>query len=775
MTWLVRPADEADVDRLAQALGMPRAIARLMWLRGYTTPEVARAFLASRDSLDYLKSPVATDGMERAIARIRRAVDRQESMVIYGDYDCDGVTSSTLLYRYLARGMKANARAYLPDRFKDGYGVTPAAVERLAAEGVTLIVTCDNGISAHPAAAAAQACGIDLIVTDHHQVPEELPNVYSIVHPQVEFAHLKDLAGVGVAYLLTLALEGGFTPRMETFLDLVAIGTVADMVPLNGPNRPLVWAGIERMRSGKMLPGVRALGEITRTTWSEFSPQHIGFRFGPRLNAAGRLETPDVGFKLLSTNDAAEALRYAQDLDQINVQRRELNAELEAEILARIERELDLDAEPFVVLGDARYHHGVTGIVAGRIKERYRVPVLLFSDHGDGVWKGSGRSPEGLHLYEALHACREHLLGFGGHAQAAGCSALGTELVPLRKALNRHVEELGWSRPADIVWLDALLPFREADEALLGYLEALEPFGQKNPAPVFGLTHARLLGKRQNGKRVALQIDDGRDVREVIVWRPSPEEPHPIETYGKGWVHLWYQPQINTFRGQRELQYMGQRIEPAEAPAPIDLDVASRRAIAELEDHRGEAAYRLILELPPETRVTVYANRGRKEDLDPRLQEAMRERGAGFTGPARGLVAAPGVVVCVDVPCDEMAWTLLRGRATRLLLAWDEAPVEPDITPRWLQEFYFALVQEPAAPLRELAMRIADEHPLMGLTALSIFREAGLLVERGDEWSVLRAPTNDIPLRHLRSFQTAMEQRAFRERTGRSSLATLLT
>lgn len=772
MTWLLKPADEAEVDRLASALGLPRPVARVMWLRGYAKPEVARAFLASRDSLDYLQTPLATEGMQRAIARIRRAVDRSEPMVVYGDYDCDGVTASTLLYRYLARGMKAHARAYLPDRFKDGYGVTPQAVERLAAEGVKLIVTCDNGISAHPAAAAAAACGVDLVVTDHHQVPEELPHVYSIVHPQVEFAHLKDLAGVGVAYLLTLALEGGFTARMETFLDLVAIGTVADMVPLNGPNRPLVWAGIERMRTGKMLPGVRALGELTCTTWSEFSPQHIGFRFGPRLNAAGRLETPDVGFRLLATNDPAEAMAYAQELDRLNAQRRELNAELEGEILARIERELDLDAEPFVVLADAGYHHGITGIVAGRIKERYRVPVLLFSDHGDGVWKGSGRSPEGLHLYEALHACRKHLLGFGGHAQAAGCSALGTELAPLRQALNRYVSEIGWSRPADIVWLDALLPFHEADEALLGFLETLEPFGQKNPAPVFGLTHARLLGKRVNGKRVALQIDDGQSVREVIAWRPSAEVPHAIEAMGKGWVHLWYQPQINSFRGQRELQYMAQRIEAAEPPAPVDLEVSERRALSELEDRRGEPAHRLLEGLAG--KVTVYANRGRVEDLDPRLVAAMRACRAGFTGPATGLVSDPGVVVCADVPADELAWTMLRARSTRLVLAWDEPEPEPEITPLWLQQFYFALAQEPAVPLRELAMRIAGEHPLLGLTALAIFREAGILVERGAEWSVLRAPLSDIPLRHLRAFQQAMEARAWRERMARAPVATLL-
>lgn len=769
MTWHVRIADEAEVQRIATATGLPRAIARVLWLRGYTSPEVVRAFLASRDSLDFLNSPIMTPGMERAAARIRQAVDRQEAMVVYGDYDCDGVTSSTLLYRYLARGMKANARAYLPDRFKDGYGVTPAAVERLAGQGVKLIVTCDNGISAHAAAEKAQEYGIDLIVTDHHQVPETLPNTYAIVHPQVEFTHLKDLAGVGVAYMLTLALEGGFSARMEHFLDLVAIGTVADMVPLNGPNRSLVWAGIERMRSGKVLPGVKALGDITRTQWQEFGPQHIGFKFGPRLNAAGRLETPEIGFQLLATNDAAEARGLAQRLDAINADRRELNAELEATILARIERELDLDAEPFVLLADEAYHHGITGIVAGRIKERYRVPVLLFSHHGDGIWKGSGRSPEGLHLYEALHAAQAHLIGFGGHAQAAGCSARGEALAPLRDALNRHVREVGWTRPPDAVWLDAELPFAEATFDLLSQLDALEPFGQKNPAPVFGLKHARLIGKRQSGKRVALQIDDGRDVREVVIWRQHAETPHDIEHHS-GWVHLAYQPEINTFRDNRTLQLSVRRIDPAEAPPPIDLGLLATRPAALVEDRRGEVSVAVLAELAADAAVTVYANCAERRDLPDAIQHEMKRLKAGFACPGSGLGGSPGIVVCVDPPCDENAWTALRGSATRVVAAWEAMNETWELTPRWLQGFYEALADSPPIELRTLAMRRAPANPLMGLAAVAIFREAGILVERAREWALLCPPPSEIALRHLKSYQDAMEALAFRARISAADL-----
>lgn len=758
MTWQVRPADEAEVERIASELGLPRAIARALWLREYKTPEAAKFFLSSRSSLDAFKRPISTPGMQRAVARIRTAIEKNEAIVIFGDYDCDGVTSSALLYRYLARGLKGNVRAYLPDRFKDGYGITPQAVERLAAEGTQLIITCDNGISAHAAIAAAAACGVDLIVTDHHQVPEELPTPYAIVHPQVEFTEFRDLAGVGVAFMLILALEGGFTPRMEHFLDILAIGTVADMVPLNGPNRSLVWAGIERLRAGKAVQGVKALAEIAKVNLQDMNAGHIGFRFGPRLNAAGRLETPDVGFKLLSTNDPLEARKLAQQLDVINAQRRVLNAELETQILERIEREVDLNAEPFVVLADANYHHGIIGIVAGRVKERFRVPVLLFSSHGEGVWKASGRSPEGVHLYEALHACREHLLGFGGHAQAAGCSAMEAEIDPLRSALNRYVREIGWTRPADLVWLDAELPFREATSEFLDHLDALEPFGQRNPAPVFGLYQVRIISIRQKGKRVGLQIDDGMDVREVVLWRETPDTPHPIEAHINGWVNLVYQPEINEWNGSRTVQFSVKRIDPAEAPAPIDVTVASK-ALATVGDRREQPSWQLLEALPKDEKVAIYAYR----PLDSRLHEAMSKRKVEVIGPLCDRSIAGGTVLCIDPPVDEAAWTSLQARAEQLILAWGDSE-EPELTPEWLTDFYQALALELGGELRSLIRRIAPQTPINALAALKIFREVGLLAERGKEWSLLAALPEGIDLCHLRSFQASLEARAFRNR-----------
>jgi len=553
--WFVKPADDARVGAIAQATGLPGAIARSLFLRGYDSVETVRAFLASRETLRYLDDPILTPGMERAVARIRRAIDSQEPMVIYGDYDCDGVTSTSLLYRYLKNGLR------------DGYGVTPHAVERLAKQGVRLIVTCDNGIAAHAAARTAQEAGIDLIVTDHHQVPETLPECHAIVHPGVEFPHLKDMAGVGVAYLLALALEGRRTERMGFLEDFVTIGTVADMVPLDGPNRPLVWSGLERFRSGaKRFPGLQALAKVAGTSWETFGATDIGFEFGPRINAAGRLEEPDVGFKLFTAQTEREAMAYASELDRLNKERRTLNKELEAEILDRIERTWDLEAEPFVVLADPAYHHGITGIVAGRVKERYRVPVLLLSEHGDGIWKGSGRSPEGVHLYEALHAARSHLIGFGGHAQAAGCSARAEDLPALRRALNGYLAEIGWKRSEDLVALDAEVPFEEVTLGLLDELDRLEPFGQKNPAPVFGLMRARVVGQEAKGDHLFLKLDDGVSVRRVPAWNRAAD----AEALS-GWVRLTYRMKRSTYR-PGTVDLTAGRIEAADAPPPVDLD-----------------------------------------------------------------------------------------------------------------------------------------------------------------------------------------------------------
>ncbi|HEY9722146.1 MAG TPA: DHH family phosphoesterase, partial [Oscillatoriaceae cyanobacterium] len=247
--WQLRPVQADEVDAIRRTLDLSETAARLLWLRGYTTPEAARRFWQSREDLGFLTTPVDTPGMRKAVERLRRAIAAQEPIVVYGDYDADGVTASALLYRYLKHGAGANVEAFLPDRFVDGYGINAEAVRRLHAQGHRLILTCDNGVSANAAAATAREFGVDLIVTDHHQLPETLPEAYAIVHPQLEFDHLADLSGVGVALLLAIALEGAWNSRLASLLDLVALGTVADVVSLAGPNRALVWAGLQHIRT----------------------------------------------------------------------------------------------------------------------------------------------------------------------------------------------------------------------------------------------------------------------------------------------------------------------------------------------------------------------------------------------------------------------------------------------------------------------------------------------------------------------------------------------
>lgn len=773
-TWAVQAADDGAVAQLAERTELPRAVVRTLYLRGYRTTEMIQRFLADREVAGFLETPLATPEVEKAVRRVRQAIDRQEPMVIYGDYDCDGVTSSTVLYRYLRNGLKANVRAYLPDRFRDGFGVTPAAVERLAKEGVKLILTCDNGISAHLAAQQAKEHGVDLIITDHHQVPDELPEAHAIVHPKVDFAELglHDLAGVGVAYMFLLAMEGGMTSRMEFFLDAVAIGTIADVVPLNGPNRPLVWAGLERIRDAggkKRNLGIDALFAVADRDPRQVTARDVGFALAPRINAAGRLETPDLGFKLLTAASEAEARHYAQELDAINRDRRELSAELEAEVYDHIERTVDLDREPFVVLHDEGFHHGITGIVAGRIKERYRVPVILFSSVHDGtVLKGSGRSPEGCHLYEALHACGDLLANYGGHAQAAGCAVDAGNLDALREGLNAHLDRIGWRRKGDEVMLDSLLPFREADGKLIEALKLLEPCGQKNPAPQFGLLHARVVSKRAFGpdkRHLELHLDDGETVGRVIHWNGA-------EKIGElcDWVHLRYEVRPNFYQGRHELQFIAGRIEPATAPprdrvvveqvseVRIEAVPAVPRKTARLVDRRGEDPRLLVLK---------DFREGDGLYLGGCLHAAGNKAITRFIEanevPLLDAANLPvSRLVCLDVPRDEATWERLRFAAPELVLAWETSIDEPLLDEPTLQAVYRALFANPGIPLDrvplppEVAGRQARD-------AWAILEEARVLLVMPDgRWRLLAAEPACIPLGDLAAFRRHRGDREFR-------------
>jgi single-stranded-DNA-specific exonuclease len=758
--WHLRPADDQLVRQIAAQLELPAPVARVLVARGFGSAGDVRDFLALRDGLKSLKWPSEAPGIQKAVARIRQAVDAGERIGLYGDYDCDGVTSAAILYRYLSRGLKADIHPRLPDRFKDGYGVHPQAVDQLHAQGCKVVLTCDNGISAHGAAARAKELGMDMIVTDHHTVGSTLPAAYALVHPQIEFPEFKDLCGAGVAFLLCIALEGGLSERLESFLDLVAMGTIADVVPLSGVNRTIVWAGLDRMRRDAVHPGTRALAEVAGVNLAKAGARDLGFSLCPRLNAAGRLETPDIGFQLLVTNDRNAAKSLAEKLDGVNQDRRTLNADLEAQVLAMVEAEVDVERQPFIVLGREDFHHGIVGIVAGRVAERYRTPVLLLSPNDDGTWRGSGRSPSGFHLYEALAACSHLLVGFGGHAQAAGCRVAGDQLAPLMEALNQHVVNIGWSRPKDEKWLDAALPFDLADGDLLSALERLEPFGHKHEAPVFGLLDAHVAGVRVKGGHVFMMVDDGDRTEEVIAWGQAERAPAAGDR-----LNVAYLPKWNTFRGETRIQRIASAFESMTPAAAVRQasDAARREADVRLTDVQlshvrltdlRRKAWKGIAPNLDAQKVGIYSEDEHAVGVWLRPEQAVPE----------GLEQ----IVCLDVPTEARQWRNLTSAAPVVILAW-EGIRGAELSPETLQAVYqhlfgrrgvelFTAIEKAPVPLAEAQ------------AAVQILREGGLLSNASGGWRLLEAPDGPIGLTKLAAYQNYRQARAFREKLDRASV-----
>ncbi|HET8540942.1 MAG TPA: single-stranded-DNA-specific exonuclease RecJ [Anaeromyxobacter sp.] len=517
--WVEAAADGDAAARLAGALGLHPLAARVLAIRGYGSAADAQAFLAAR--LEDLPDPSAMKGMPEAVARLVRGVEAGERIACYGDYDVDGVTSTALLAGFL-RAAGADAVTYVPHRLVEGYGLNVAAVEKLAAEGVRLLVTLDCGITAASEVRAAAALGVDAVVVDHHTVPVELPAAAAILNPhQPGCAYpSKDLAAVGVTFALLMALRralrerGRFgpsrpEPNLKDALDLVALGTVADVVPLVGANRILVRWGLDalartRRRGLRALKKVAGIAEGTPVTAGQ-----IGFRLGPRINAAGRLDDAGRGVRLLLTADAAEADALAAELDAENQARQEIERRILAEATHDAAARVRAGARGLVLARDG-WHAGVVGIVAARVAERFHRPAVLVALGGE-EGKGSGRSVEGFHLYEALAACAPHLARFGGHRHAAGVTVERGRLEAFREAFEAHARERladedlvprcridGWVGEGDVT-------DRAAED-----LARLGPFGAGHPEPVFALRGSARGARTVGAENAHLKLALGR-------------------------------------------------------------------------------------------------------------------------------------------------------------------------------------------------------------------------------------------------------------------------
>ena len=497
-TWnLLKPPVDA-VNRLSAELGVSATLAAVLANRGIADPDAANAFL--EPSLSRLHDPLAMRGMTDAVYTVARAVREGRRILVWGDYDVDGVTAAALLVDFLRRHT-ALVEYHIPHRIDDGYGLDAAAIHRHADAGVTLIVTVDCGISSIAEVREARALGIDVVITDHHEPPAELPPANAILNPRRSGCPypFKSLAGVGIAFKFAQNLARLIGPgahpsddeRLFSYLDLVALGTVADIAPLLGENRVLVHHGLELLGASPR-PGVRALLDSARIEKRPLRAAQIGFGMGPRINAAGRLDRADTAVELFLTGDARRARQLADLLERQNLRRREIEALIREEAVRLVEDTPGMLGDGTLVLADPGWHPGVIGIVAAKIAERYARPALLIST-GNEPGKGSARSFAEIDLYARLDGCRHLFTSLGGHAHAAGFSIREKDVALLRRELNGDAAGVARLPPATRrIDIDALVHFRDIGPGLSEELRRLAPFGQRNPEPTFITRDVRL-------------------------------------------------------------------------------------------------------------------------------------------------------------------------------------------------------------------------------------------------------------------------------------------
>lgn len=510
--WDLAEADEQRVTELAQKMNLHPKIARLLILRGLKSEEEVIRFL--RISKDSLYDPFLLRGMHEAVMRIRRALDDGERIWIYGDYDADGVTSTSLLietFRLLGREVDY----YIPNRFTEGYGLHAKALEAAAAQGVTLVITVDTGISAITEARTAQTLGIDLIITDHHEPPDVLPEpCVAIINPKQPGCDYPapDLAGVGIAFKLAHALLGHIP---ESLVSLAALGTIADLVPLVDENRVIAALGLRKINERQHV-GINALLDVTGLSGREVTAGHVSYVLGPRLNASGRLETAQPAVELLTSRDPAQALLYAQQLDDMNKERQKLVDELTEEAIAEVTARVDAHRYA-IVLARPGWNIGVLGIVASRLVERfYRPTVVLSIDEATGQAQGSARSITGFDLYEALSTLKDLLTRFGGHKMAAGMTLGARDIDLFRERLSEVASD--WLTEEDYkpkTDVDITCTLHEIEMNWVEQLSLLEPFGVGNRTPRFQVTGGQLaeirrIGHKKNHLRLSLKTEEAK-------------------------------------------------------------------------------------------------------------------------------------------------------------------------------------------------------------------------------------------------------------------------
>lgn len=581
--WRILPAQTDLRANLGRELGISPVVAQVLINRGIGDAASAACFLHA--GAESLGDPFLLMGMEPAVERVKYAIGHQEKIVIYGDYDVDGITATALMFRVLEQ-LGARVEYYIPERQSEGYGLNDTALEALHAGGAKLVITVDCGISATVEVAKMQG-RLDIIVTDHHQPPETLPPALAVINPKQPDCPYpdKNLAGVGVAFKLCqalwLTLKSG-EASLPGYYDLVAVGTIADIAPLTGENRVLVKLGLKELAATANL-GLRALKSICGLTDNKIDAGKVGYIIGPRLNAAGRVSHAAAGVELLVTADAVRAAELAADLDSENNRRQAVEKELLVEAEAMLAA-MDTQQAKVLVLAGRDWHSGVIGIVASRLVERYYRPVVMISIK-EGIGKGSCRSIPGFDIYKALAGCADILIQFGGHHQAAGFSVKEDAIDMLRQRLNDIAA--AWLTADDyipVLNIDTAVALDELDSAFLEQLACLAPHGMGNPAPVFVSENLAVAGVKpvgQDRRHLKLRVRYRKNYKDVIAWEMG-SFAEALECSGK--VDLAFLPEFNDWQGQRTIQLKAHDLR-CRQPVPAHVTLVDVRGAEDKEGY----------------------------------------------------------------------------------------------------------------------------------------------------------------------------------------------
>ncbi len=572
-SWRLKPEPDPEVLQvLSKDLGLSPLTIRLCYQRGFEDRASIEQFLYPK--LDQLPSPFTIRDLDKGVARLVRALEQKERVLVYGDYDVDGTTGAALLTTVL-RDLGFDVETVQPDRFADGYGVHAHLLEAAIARGVSVVVSVDCGITAFQAADRMVELGVDLIVVDHHQIDPEkgLPKAYAVIDPQRSDCEsgLKQLCGCGLAFFVMMGLrarlraEGKLAdaaiPNLKQHLDLVVIATAADMVPLTGVNRVLVRHGLEVLRETRK-PGLRALLDVAGLSRKSLSPGSLGFVLGPRINASGRLQSASHALELLISKDPQAAILLAQKLEALNRERSEIQNGIWDEVRKEVEDKIAGGAfQNAIVVANSEWHEGVVGIVASRVTEHFKRPAIVLSKRENDV-KGSVRSWGGVDVLRAVQSCRDFLKSFGGHPYAAGVSLLHDQFENLVNGFDRAVGELRREGPAAEapLELEKWLKSDDLNERVLAELEMLGPFGPGNPEPVFGLAAAVADRRTLKGRHLKLTLSPvGAPKKIDAIWFYGAEKKHasrvtdvPLSSSGNDTNSISWAgtPELNRFQGR---------------------------------------------------------------------------------------------------------------------------------------------------------------------------------------------------------------------------------